>query len=592
VHFWPDTLSLSGDYGTHNAWINDILHGRLNFGYPPLVYWLSAGVTKIVGSSVVAMNIITIISLVTVLAGFLFIVSRTGVINATITVFIFFLIYLYLPNLPILGFEVVGNYFFSELVGTAYLVLGLLVFLLWRGVFEYKLVFSIIFLFVGYSIYPIPVLVFYGATAVFLFLEFSREGINKLCAWGLYVLVGAGLFLSNPSTLAIVKVAQNNGWLSFYLLTHSPVDIGKMGIAFIFFPLLLAGLVAIFLFKKGQKGIQDRAFVLINSVLLAVSGLAAFQFMLYKLGHSNPYSVKKYFFILGSFFLIELIYLLTRAIFFLLQKKGVWAKSPAVKQWTPIIIFAPLLVGVLYFHRGTDVRDLLKYETQAKFYQEVVGNNGSPTLARLNLPTTFNYLISTSDLEVPFNFAWQFCFANQIPDFKGNLMVDRNVDVSPAIWTGRDVKVVSNKDFTYQINRILPKVIWLFSEKQPFLISGFSDSEPWGTWSDGPSSKMSMIVDTNNDISLTFKVSPFLPKPGMRLTVSINANGTKVAEWAFQNGEAFPTDKTIRIPKSLIPSDGKLDLSFDYSKTNSPASLGINADSRQLALGFISMTRN
>jgi len=135
------------------------------------------------------------------------------------------------------------------------------------------------------------------------------------------------------------------------------------------------------------------------------------------------------------------------------------------------------------------------------------------------------------------------------------------------------------------------QIISFQGQNNKFLSSGFSQVEPWGVWSDASASKMSFYVDTKSDVSMVFKVSPLLPKPGMALTVTVKANGTKVADWIFKNGDIFPADERLEIPKSLIHADGKLKISFEYSKTNSPVSLGINNDPRQIALGFISITR-
>ena len=125
-----------------------------------------------------------------------------------------------------------------------------------------------------------------------------------------------------------------------------------------------------------------------------------------------------------------------------------------------------------------------------------------------------------------------------------------------------------------------------------YLVSGFSLPEPWGVWSEASTSKMLFFIEqTKANELLSFKVSPYLPKPGMSLSVVVKANGIKVSDWAFQNGEIYPTEKAIEIPQNIIQKDGKLEITFEYSKTNSPAGLGISADPRQLALGFISVTR-
>jgi phosphoglycerol transferase len=142
--------------------------------------------------------------------------------------------------------------------------------------------------------------------------------------------------------------------------------------------------------------------------------------------------------------------------------------------------------------------------------------------------------------------------------------------------------------------KILPGEVKTFqSQNNQYLTSGFSLPEPWGVWSEASISNMTFFIEQpKSNVILVFKVSPYLPKPGMVLSVAVKANGTKVTNWTFKNGGAYPTDVMVDVPQSLVPPDGKLNLTFEYSKTNSPAGLGISADPRQLALGFISVTRS
>lgn len=127
---------------------------------------------------------------------------------------------------------------------------------------------------------------------------------------------------------------------------------------------------------------------------------------------------------------------------------------------------------------------------------------------------------------------------------------------------------------------------------QNYLTEGFSGMEPWGVWSNGRSSIMSFSVNPEDNVSFSFQVQPFLPKAGLSLSVTVKMSGTILDVWEFKSGEVFPTNKTLTIQKAMMPADGRLFLHFEYSKTNSPARFGMSSDPRQLALGFISVTRN
>ena len=133
------------------------------------------------------------------------------------------------------------------------------------------------------------------------------------------------------------------------------------------------------------------------------------------------------------------------------------------------------------------------------------------------------------------------------------------------------------------------KVLFSRLKNMDFKLSGFSNAEAWGRWSDGFVSTMIFnFKKLKNDLLFNFEVKPFFAKTLSRQLVNIYANDKFVAQWCFEQGKPMPKTELI-LPKALKTKKGKVFLRFEYENAKSPKELLVNSDSRKLALGFISM---
>ncbi|MGN0639066.1 MAG: hypothetical protein ACI4J0_11900 [Huintestinicola sp.] len=116
-----------------------------------------------------------------------------------------------------------------------------------------------------------------------------------------------------------------------------------------------------------------------------------------------------------------------------------------------------------------------------------------------------------------------------------------------------------------------------------YCISGFSDSETNGTWTDKTESEMKFMIKNfdNTDLELTLNYKTF----NEFQNVTIYANGKKVESYIAEDDQT----KTVLIPADCI-KDGVLDLIFELPDAISPKELGKSDDGRTLALYFKTIT--
>ena len=121
---------------------------------------------------------------------------------------------------------------------------------------------------------------------------------------------------------------------------------------------------------------------------------------------------------------------------------------------------------------------------------------------------------------------------------------------------------------------------------------GWSNPEDWGTWSDGKSAKLDIRVSEKFEkftIYLGALIEPDYPKQ----TVKLEVNGVYIQESVLTNrGENLIE---VSLPSHLqekIHSDKRLQIDFSLPDAISPAEIGLNEDSRELAIGLISLELN
>lgn len=123
------------------------------------------------------------------------------------------------------------------------------------------------------------------------------------------------------------------------------------------------------------------------------------------------------------------------------------------------------------------------------------------------------------------------------------------------------------------------------AESQAALASGWSSPEAWGTWSVGPRSTINLHL-RGPASALEFSAGPFI-RPGPPLRVDVSLNGRPATTWEIAPD---PEPRNYRLalpPDQRSDKERRVQVSFAYSDTRSPSSLGQSGDSRQIALALL-----
>jgi hypothetical protein len=123
----------------------------------------------------------------------------------------------------------------------------------------------------------------------------------------------------------------------------------------------------------------------------------------------------------------------------------------------------------------------------------------------------------------------------------------------------------------------------------PFLWLGWSEPEPWGTWSAWREASLLLRPDLvkPSALNVVARLRAFLTDRHPHLSVSVIADNQEVGRWDFDSGQ--PLERRVRVPAAVVGSSPVLHLRFVISKPASPASLGISEDDRLLGIGMESL---
>ena len=120
----------------------------------------------------------------------------------------------------------------------------------------------------------------------------------------------------------------------------------------------------------------------------------------------------------------------------------------------------------------------------------------------------------------------------------------------------------------------------------PFLLDGWSFSEPWGRWTEGYSASLIIQVEAPQGATLHFRLKPFATASHLQ-RVQLTINGHAAARWSFDSSEE--KNVSVDVSPEMIDPNGFLSMRFSLPDAQYPQELGLPRDDRRHAIGFISM---
>lgn len=278
--------------------------------YPRLSHRLAALAGRWWASPLMGMQTLAVLSLVTVWAGLMWLVaSLPQRVAATAAVVLAALLALnrYVIGMPLHGDELIGNFFYPQLLGQALCVLVVLVsvYLEKKGVsawLRYAWLVPAIYVLAGVHLLPAMLLLLLLGLMIAgdLLLQWRRRqpGLAVQSALGAGFVLGAlGALLSHPGFAVMREISKNNGSITLPYLDSTP--------ALLWYSVAVAALSALMLWFWTRRQ-QHVALKWLACYGLAVSGLCLAQGVALRFGFASEYAMRKYVYALDTAALIEL----------------------------------------------------------------------------------------------------------------------------------------------------------------------------------------------------------------------------------------------------------------------------------------------
>lgn len=124
-----------------------------------------------------------------------------------------------------------------------------------------------------------------------------------------------------------------------------------------------------------------------------------------------------------------------------------------------------------------------------------------------------------------------------------------------------------------------------------FKLAGWSDAEPWGTWTDGPAASLEIPLEglSERAMRMTCAVSGFTSHACPQQAAYVVVNGHVVERWTFKSEEAGPS-RQATIPADVLARRNPLRIDFLISDPTAPSDLGLSDDLRRLGIAIQDLT--
>jgi hypothetical protein len=578
---------LTGDMVLHFILVDEIMkHGGVQPGshlnglvmptYPQVSHWLAAIVGWSTGSGFVGIIVVSILS---IYVSYLMIIRLVGA-ALPVNLLLFTSAFALLARThSLIGWEVVVNWFYPQLVADVIYFASLLWLSKKAPIWQQALFVPL----AGAAtmwVQPLVAVHIFGAGATLIaFLvteEWHREStFPTRTALYLLLLVTLCAFVSvlHPSLQVMRTVAMNNGYLEF---GYSRILLVAM---------VCAGIGIINLWRH----FTDRAEyvdAVLGSALVAATLLAVAQFAaLQMLSEGSDYAVKKHMFIvvtLGAMNAVRIIAWLT----------GPFARREAIGKYATPIMAA---FATIYILKGfkTPVAPILEALAYANDVakSDVPGFRPGNTVADdISIPPLANYMISLTALQHP---PTTSLMENPKQDAK-LVMIRRTPDTDQIceqrLYQSKTHAIVDPACLKiYPLNKTLR-----FGEGGNgwrYATEGWMAAGSSNVWSLGiPGGTIQLSLAQNLDVPYEINVTgmALLNQKHPEQEVRVEVNGIDIAAWTYHL--AAPIGERSAIIPAQMASSGSLRIDFKAINPVSPAQMGMNTDPRIFGFGLESLT--
>lgn len=581
--------------------------GEMSY-YPRLSHMLSALMGKLVGSTLLGIQLTALVSLFIIWFCYVYLVGtlpRALAIASMVCLTVLTFLNKRVFHLEVHGNEIIDNYFFSQLVAQSLAILVIvLAFISERKSGRWAAYFVLVAgVFIDTGVHLLPTLELLGTLSFILLMdavELRRSNV-KWYLWLLPLLLVPACALAgvlvNPAFSAMREIAENNGDLWFYRISY---PVGLIGICVSV--LLVSGSMS-WAYLRANGAYAWPALKYLSAIGLGMSTLCLLQITLVQWGYGSDYAVKKYSYGLLSLLLINVSVglgaLAVRVLRFE-DSHGSWANSPFVAVVTAGLFFC--IANNSTPREGRfDLSELVQAEqsmigllaggyTPAKLPRHDVVMGASPV-------STFDYMFALAITRTPREDAIpEVLLAHDLPNLSkyDNIVTTpgtRRYDSPQCRRNSNRLLVVNSADCLAMLVREPEKCHGSFDFTKNGTLpagsyEGFSVPEDHGRWMQ---TKMAQFTCAESSIAangMTVRVAPFFSGEHQRQRLAIKVNDTTVYEGVFLGGS--PVDP-IQVS---LPSSNKHGyvIEFDTPDAVSPKALGLGDDNRELSFSLQDLT--
>ncbi|MGE6527569.1 hypothetical protein ACQKEM_00835 [Pseudomonas sp. NPDC077382] len=610
----PDFWSGSADYAHHYAlvarlydlWgmpssVDDSL-GEMNY-YPRYAHVLGASLGVIVKSPFLGMHLLGLVSFIFLWISLGLLLARHA--NEDIPgVALFAAVGMVLAGyfrLEVFGYEIIGNYFYPQLVGQSILFAALFAHV-WFGAANKSPVYGYLFLAVVAAALPgvhlLPALELLAVTATYILLDYffvRRTSRIDLIMGGFIFFCAFFALVMNPSFSAMKSIAENNGDL--FLRYSNSVS----SLAIIASSVMVLSLALLFPYVVGgSKRNLDGTYVF--AVFgLAVSGLFGLQMVALMFGVGSEYAIKKYAFGINSSMLLLASVGSGRVFSFFIRNARHWVAWRAdfgkiVGSVLPLIaLYGAVNTVMPPNERSISVKRIANAEDAARdFYSIELSGGGSGNNAMVfnidGLRRIDSYMLSLGALRHPRNGVPLKVLADGAPP-------DINSDVAFLITSSRsgfrtsscvaerlksglvaiDLKCAYDEaatcpavsDFSYSGNTLFASLY------------GFGEQEQFGRWTTGNTAGLSCTIPYDGISAIEVAFGGSFSAAGSSQKVGIFVNGVALKALEVRSE---PQRVSIDVAGLNLATGKKLKIEFSTPGAVSPKDLGVSIDERKLGV--------
>lgn len=550
--------------------------------YPPAAHWLAAMIGSINGSGLVG---ITLVSIAATYGCYLIITALAGSASWFAQILFVGLFFLLAKTRALMGWEVVGNFFYPQLVADlAYLTA---LFLISKG----SRAGTAVLVTLGFGlctmwIQPLIAVHILAVGCVLVAVQAldaswnGRQGgiLFPLLQLGCMVSGAAVIVLFHPALQAMRTISANDGTLEF----------GFQNLIAMAAILAFAGILNVWQYLNRRAAFVD---AVLGSAIIAAVGLAALQFAMLRLfGEGSLYAVKKHFFIIVTVGAINLVRLAAHIPY--LEKR--------IVRGVPLVI--PVAAGIMTFvilnNFNTPAKPFLDALDYANRVRQQLGSDfvpGSTVYDSNTRPLIESVMVSVTAFEHPFDkTAKAWLLGAPIKKSARFVMTARTPELE-AQCPDR-----AAEDGAYMVVQTACLKRYRLGQTIRFGAGG----NGWAYAQDGWSVPSAAGVWTRGELgaSLTLEITEPIRSGNYRLSVDglaylgprhpvqmvdVEVNGTLVAEWRFDLEQPAGW-RTAAIPHDLL-AGGSASIVFRSPGSTSPAAVGDSSDTRILGIGIKAM---